>query len=48
MNMPLPALASDQAARDRATPDRILQRILDRIPLPVVPLRERASVRDNA
>jgi MoxR-like ATPase len=39
---------SYEALSDNVTSDDILKKIFDRIPLPVVPLHERASVRANA
>jgi MoxR-like ATPase len=37
-----------EALSDNVTGDDILKRILDRIPIPVVPLHEHISIRDNA
>jgi MoxR-like ATPase len=39
---------SYEALSDNVTSDDILQQILDRIPIPVVPLHEHASLRSNA
>ncbi len=39
---------SYEALSEEVTGDVVLQRILDRIPIPVVPLREPVSVRNNA
>ena len=39
---------SYEALSDNVTSDEILTRILDRIPIPVVPLREHANLRTNA
>ena len=37
-----------EALSDDTTSDELLKKILDRIPIPVVPLHEHANVRDNA
>jgi len=39
---------SYEALSDNVTGDDILNRILDRIPIPVVPLHEHADIRSNA
>jgi MoxR-like ATPase len=39
---------SYEALSDNVTSDDLLKRILDRIPIPVVPLREHANARNNA
>ena len=39
---------SYEALSDNVTSDDLLKKILDRIPIPVVPLHERTSVRANA
>ncbi|HEX2696194.1 MAG TPA: MoxR family ATPase [Anaerolineales bacterium] len=39
---------SYEALSDNVTADDILKKILDRIPIPVVPLHEHANIRDNA
>jgi MoxR-like ATPase len=39
---------SYEALSDNVTGDDLLIKILDRIPIPVVPLREHANIRDNA
>jgi MoxR-like ATPase len=39
---------SYEALSDNVTGDNILNRILDRIPIPVVPLHEHVNIRDNA
>jgi len=39
---------SYEALSDNVTSDDLLEKILDRIPVPVVPLREHGSVRINA
>jgi MoxR-like ATPase len=39
---------SYEALSDNVSSDELLRRILDRIPIPVVPLRERASIHANA
>ena len=39
---------SYEALSDNVTSDRLLQKILDRIPIPVVPLHEHANIRVNA
>jgi MoxR-like ATPase len=39
---------SYEALSDNVTSDDLLKRILDRIPIPVVPLREPTNVRVNA
>ena len=37
-----------EALSDNVTSDSLLQKILDRIPIPVVPLHEHVNIRDNA
>ena len=37
-----------EALSDNVTSDELLEKILDRIPIPVVPLHERANIRVNA
>jgi len=37
-----------EALSDNVSGDDILKRILDRIPIPVVPLHEHVDIRDNA
>jgi MoxR-like ATPase len=39
---------SYEALSDNITGDDLLKKILDRIPIPVVPLHERANLRVNA
>jgi len=39
---------SYEALSDDVTSDDLLKRILDRIPIPVVPLREHANIHINA
>ena len=39
---------SYEALSDNVSSDDILNRILDRIPIPVVPLHEHINIRDNA
>jgi len=39
---------SYEALSDNVTSDDLLKKILDRIPIPMVPLHERLSIRDNA
>jgi MoxR-like ATPase len=39
---------SYEALSDSVTSDHLLEKIVDRIPVPVVPLREHGSVRLNA
>ena len=39
---------SYEALSDNISSDEILKKILDRVPIPVVPLREQSSLRINA
>ncbi len=41
-------ILSYEALSDNVTSDELLEKILDRIPIPVVPLHERANIRVNA